>query len=625
MRMALKNSFKITKISKTKDCYSTLLEINSKRFLFNCGSFPDLNLSYKIPKVNAIFLSHPETSFTGNLINLIKNNKNVYSTIPVKHLSKLYIHEYDSSANFFYNKSLVKVEDIDLLDEIKTIKYFEPLDFDGLTVTAYNCGHSIGGAVWRLSIGPDNVYIGYNLNFEEENHINGFTHEISPHSIFLTDSSYIHQNIFSYSERDNYLIKTIKLFQNSKIIIPSHYARLIELLFVLNNEELKNLKINVIGNYTKTFEEYMPLFLEFSGQKAFNLLTTQCKNPFIFENVKFSNKIDEKCNIFIPVENEYFKILLNKFNDPNNLLLMNTKENNTNDAVRKHLNISENEKNLKYFEINYEEKKDVKISDNKISESTESATDLENMKEMEETILPSENLKNEEIFEPPAFYGSEKINFLKKSEMIDEEIEAFSSISEDEEYEIIEKVVEINFMQSLKQFEFRGISCINQFYKFMHNKKFQKIIFETNEESDKTFLSHLFKNTEIETLSDKNTLKFDSKFSYSLEDFGDDFVNKIDLKNYGCLKLAKIKLNKEGNLSINKSEKQRIVANLSKKEIQRKLRENEIRSEIKENKIIIEDSLELIFNKNELSILCKKYNEDVLRVKEILGEFLVYL
>lgn len=627
--MTIKNNFKFTKISPDNNIKCTLVQINKQNILFNCGSLKNLELPYIIPKVNLVLLSHSGINFSGGLVKLMskKSNKNlkIFSTVPVKHLSKLFIHESDSSKKFFYKKQLCNSNDLDLLDNIRTIKYHEPIKINDMIITAYNCGHSIGGTVWRIQIGPDNLYVGYSINFSNENHINGFLPDIKSHSIFLTDSNYMNQNNINLIERDTILKN--KINNKNKIIIPSDYARLIELLFILNDSDMSGLKINVIGNYTKTFEEYMPLFLEYSGTIAFNLLTSHRENPFICPNVKFTNKIDEESNILIPVDPEFFKILLIKYNKEDNLILIETEEKDINKAIKEYFNINDTSNELDVFEIKYPKIENKKEINNSKEESSKDEEEFFKEEEIQETLfsIPIEE-DSDEFSKKLINQSNKKVNFLKKSiQMENFESEVSELLNQEENIEIFEKKYKIDFKQKLESFVFQGISNINEFFKNINSKKIQQLIFETEDSNESIFLKNLFRNQNIEIISNKKSLDLLSPYSFSEVYLNKDVFDIIKLQQYGCLQLGGVICsgNKQLNLKNNSSIK--ILANLDFNLIQKRLKENEINSEIKNNLIIIEDNIELQILDKDIIISCKKYNELVLQVKEILKEFIIYL
>ncbi|CDS00298.1 hypothetical protein, partial [Sporisorium scitamineum] len=114
----------------------------------------------------------------------------VYATMPVQSMGKLTVLEAiqtwrsevdieKETTNGSTRRCLATADEVEeAFEEIKTVRYMQPTHLEGkcasLTLTAYNAGHSLGGAVWKIrSPTSGTVVIALDWNHNRERHLDG--------------------------------------------------------------------------------------------------------------------------------------------------------------------------------------------------------------------------------------------------------------------------------------------------------------------------------------------------------------------------------------------------------------------------------------------------------------------
>lgn len=131
---------------------------------------------------------------------------------------------------------------------------FSP-QLNGLTITAYNAGHTLGGTIWHIQHGMESVVYAVDWNLTRENVISGASwldgggteviEQLRKPTALICSSRGIEGNtqIISRPKRDELLLDMVKntLSKGGIVLIPSDSsARVLELSWVLENAWRKN-------------------------------------------------------------------------------------------------------------------------------------------------------------------------------------------------------------------------------------------------------------------------------------------------------------------------------------------------------------------------------------------------
>ncbi|SNX83866.1 related to CFT2 - subunit of the mRNA cleavage and polyadenlylation factor [Melanopsichium pennsylvanicum] len=154
----------------------------------------DTLLSTLAPTIDLVLLSHSSLDNLGLYAYAHASlglRCQVYATMPVQSMGKLTVLEAiqtlrseidvdrDSLPSPFTRRCLATVNQVEeAFEDIKTVRYMQPTHLEGkcasLTLTAYNAGHSLGGAIWKIrSPTSGTVVIALDWNHNRERHLDG--------------------------------------------------------------------------------------------------------------------------------------------------------------------------------------------------------------------------------------------------------------------------------------------------------------------------------------------------------------------------------------------------------------------------------------------------------------------
>ena len=166
-------------------CY--LLEIDEACILLDCGwdeTFdPRLvqQLRKLAPRIDAILLTHGDVSHLGALPFLMTQpgvKAKIYATLPVVKMGHLTVYDAVSSRANREDFDVYSLDDIDSVWEFdeKKLEYrhFVPLRYqqsvpltgrgEGIFICPLNAGHTVGGAVWKITKDSERIVYAVDYN-----------------------------------------------------------------------------------------------------------------------------------------------------------------------------------------------------------------------------------------------------------------------------------------------------------------------------------------------------------------------------------------------------------------------------------------------------------------------------
>jgi cleavage and polyadenylation specificity factor subunit 2 len=184
---------KFTPLSGAKNeqplCY--LLEIDEACILLDCGwdeTF-DLRLVQQLrkiaPRIDAILLTHCDVSHLGALPFIMAQQgvkAKVYATLPVVKMGQLTVYDAVLSRSNREDFDVFNLDDIDAaweFDEKKQgFRHFVPLRYqqsaqlegraEGISICPLNAGHTVGGAVWKITKDSESIVYAVDYNHAQE-------------------------------------------------------------------------------------------------------------------------------------------------------------------------------------------------------------------------------------------------------------------------------------------------------------------------------------------------------------------------------------------------------------------------------------------------------------------------
>ncbi|EPQ30383.1 uncharacterized protein PFL1_01909 [Pseudozyma flocculosa PF-1] len=159
----------------------------------------DQILAQLAPTIDLVLLSHSSLSHLGLYAYAYARlglRCLVYATMPVQSMGKLTVTEaveawrtevdidrerteLEATGGLADRRCIPTLDEVDeAFEAIKTVRYLQPTHLEGkctgITLTAYNAGHALGGAVWKLrSPTSGTVLIALDWNHNRERHLDG--------------------------------------------------------------------------------------------------------------------------------------------------------------------------------------------------------------------------------------------------------------------------------------------------------------------------------------------------------------------------------------------------------------------------------------------------------------------
>ncbi|CCJ29043.1 unnamed protein product [Pneumocystis jirovecii] len=219
-----------------------------------------------------ILFSHSDVSHVGSFVHGFKHSGwhdvPIYATLPIFNMGRVTMS--DCYKNIMDNT--ISTKDIDnAFDSIITLRYSQPISLsgklNGISITAYNSGHSLGGTIWKITKDSENIVYCVNWNHSKDSHLNGsilysngtILDALIRPTILITDAINSNISIPSRKKRTEAFFDSIKntLAQQGNVLIPTDAAtRSLEFCWILDR-------------YWKQHNLQYPIyFLSHTGNKA---------------------------------------------------------------------------------------------------------------------------------------------------------------------------------------------------------------------------------------------------------------------------------------------------------------------------------------------------------------------
>ncbi len=419
------------------------LEIGSAKFVIDCGIGDTFDFSIYndcrdiIESADCILITSFDIKHIGALG--LFPNVPTYCTAPTAVLGKILLEDINHRFKTYKN------EDFPFEINPIVIKFSQIITIKDITLSSFNGGNFIGNSVYIIKYGLESLVVGYNINQRRNNYLDGAVIDNIPNdSIFVTNSSYVGVSPYSIKVFDENFMNIIKAC-TGRIIINVNFIKLLDLLCILNREDLI-----IISKYGEKFINQIKSMIEWASSRS-----TEIFFEFKFKFGKISDIKDHRIIIIIndSLENSILGTVLNKFNTPENLLIMIDKKIPDFDKLKIY--------NYSYTleEITPERKEEIYDSSNTENLNDTAEPDFHDWTKTSRTIFL--NNKNSIILFPEIVrkvydndYGySVNFNFKKKIEVSVKELQNIEKI-ELEHVKFIKKGIKPLF--KTKEIEFYG-------------------------------------------------------------------------------------------------------------------------------------------------------------------------
>ncbi|KAJ3122710.1 cleavage and polyadenylation specificity factor subunit 2 [Physocladia obscura] len=238
------------------------------------------------------------------------------ASIPVHDLGRLAARETVHDCRATRDFALYNTEDINAaFENITALRYSQPHNLGGkgkgITVTAFQAGHSLGGTIWKIKTSTDEIIYAVDYNHQMERHLGRTVlnaKELERPSLLITDAYNAQYNFLPSQEkrplRDSAFFDNISatLFSGGNVLIPvTSTTRALELTFLLEDFWTKSVEcsqkfpiIYFLSPQSSRIIHAAKRTLEWMGTGIAKLLTMQDRKvPFDFTYVKYIQNLSE--------------------------------------------------------------------------------------------------------------------------------------------------------------------------------------------------------------------------------------------------------------------------------------------------------------------------------------------
>ena len=231
-----------------------LLDIGSVRILLDCGWAEPFSPVMLEPlrrvarEVDLVLLSHGDVEHAGALAYARQHfglTCPVYATTPAKTLGHMAMYDAYLSRRYNGDFDLFGPDSIDeAWEPVTALKYSQHLMLDdkaaGIEITPYAAGHTLGGCIWRIKMGIDEIVYASHYNHTNERHLQkGLMQTLQRPMLLIcgaTNARIKHEN--KRGDRDRHLLEAIgaALRSGGNVLLPVDAAgRVLELALLLHH------------------------------------------------------------------------------------------------------------------------------------------------------------------------------------------------------------------------------------------------------------------------------------------------------------------------------------------------------------------------------------------------------
>ena len=245
---------------------ATLLEVGGRGILLDVGWDDACTPEVLAPvrevaeRVDAVLVSHADMAHLGGLPYAMARlglEAPVYATLPASKMGQMALYDHFLSRQLGEDFATYSLDDVDAaFAKVETLQYNQrrqlALDLprvhaDGtpaarpeVTVTAYASGHSLGGAVWRVNVGGEDVVYAADINHQKDRHLEGAALEqlFDRPAVLILNSTFVSKVPVNRQQRDRAVMDSVMraLRNDGSVLVPvDPTGRLLELILVFES------------------------------------------------------------------------------------------------------------------------------------------------------------------------------------------------------------------------------------------------------------------------------------------------------------------------------------------------------------------------------------------------------
>ncbi|PVU93455.1 hypothetical protein BB561_003268 [Smittium simulii] len=311
-------------------CY--LLEIDDAKILLDCGGNGFIegsmlsNLKRIANQIDVVLLSHSALPYIGGYPYAYKSlgiKCATYSTLPVYNMGKIALSDICRANRIECGSDITQADVDEAFDHITTLRYSQPTILPGkckeITITSYVAGNCMGGAIWKIKKGNDEILYAVGYNHIRESHLDSTSllfrgqviQSMAKKTLLITDA-YNAARILptQKSRRDTFFsIIQSQIGTGGNVMIPvDSAARILELLLLIERyidlqpssiQQVDTSSISpitevyLVSRYGNRVIRFAQSMLEWVNENLANEFSKNRKNPFELKHIKIVNSLKQ--------------------------------------------------------------------------------------------------------------------------------------------------------------------------------------------------------------------------------------------------------------------------------------------------------------------------------------------
>lgn len=304
-------SFQPLSGAKSEAPFAYLLHIDEYTILLDCGWSDNFdvneltNLIECCSRIDAVLLSHVCIEHIGALPYLCRHHNltaPIFATYPVVALGSLLLYDHYRNKLDEGDFDLFNAQDIkSTFHSITWMTYQQEMHLGEIIVTPYKAGRSIGGAVWRITKGQNEIIYTNSIYHGNDKHLDGFTSISQWHPTLWILDARGGGEIGSDSKRkpiEEFFRPILDKLNRGKVILfpIDGVARTLEILLQLNDKWKQDqipYPIYFVSHCSQQILDTVNQMSEWLASKLTEMVVDTNESPFDLAYVKCINSIEE--------------------------------------------------------------------------------------------------------------------------------------------------------------------------------------------------------------------------------------------------------------------------------------------------------------------------------------------
>lgn len=266
-------------------------------------------LESRISDIDLILLTHPTISHLGAFCLLRHTNSAFasipcYSTLPVVNIGQMCTIDAYRAQGIVgpFESAIMTEDDIErIFESVRLIKISQPLrlripKLEQVVITAYDAGHTLGGAIWKISDGAEFALVAYDWNHSRDAHLRGafldsgqIKKQLVKPALMITSTRVSNGSSRRNRQRLEGDISAV-IQRGGTVLLPSSTARVLELILIVDElleEQNISATILLVSHVGQRTLEHASSMLEWMEPSIVEGWQTKNESPFARSRLRF--------------------------------------------------------------------------------------------------------------------------------------------------------------------------------------------------------------------------------------------------------------------------------------------------------------------------------------------------